>query len=95
MNPANRDMAVEPGWDARTSVDTMIQAAPYAVLKDDEVLLVIDTEGETLNGVTLTNERGLHYDADTTVRKALVQRKVEQDEWSLSRHWKAAEQYLA
>lgn len=95
MNPANRQLEVEPGWDARTSVDTMIQAATYAVLKDDEVLLVIDTEGETLNGITLTNERGLHYDADTTVRKALVQRKVEQDEASLTHQWAACEQYLA
>ncbi|MCS4087291.1 hypothetical protein GGQ10_002117 [Salinibacter ruber] len=94
MNATYRELGQEPGWDARTPVDTMIEAANYAVLKDDEVFLVVDAEGDTLQGVCLTNEGGLHYDADTTIQKAYAQQQIEEGGWSLTTNWKTAEEHL-
>lgn len=94
MNPANRDMEVEDGWDMACNISAVIESTDFAVLQNDEVLMVVDSDGETLNGITLTNERGLHYDGDTSVRKAYCQRKVEHDDWSLTTNWLAIESHL-
>lgn len=94
MNPANRNLSQEPGWDARVSVDTMIQAAPYAILRPGEVTLIVNDEGKTLNGVTLTGEGGLHYDADTSLAKDLAQKKIGAGDWSITQTWPACEAHL-
>lgn len=94
MDATYRELGQEPGWDARVPVDTMIEAAPYALLKEGEVLLVIREDEGVLRGVSLTYEGGLHYDADTSVAKDFVQEKVEEGAWEVTRDWATAERAL-
>lgn len=94
MNATYRELGQEHGWDARTPVDTMIEASPFALLKEGEVLLVINSEGETLSGVTLTNENGLHYDGDTSIEKAYAQHQIEEGEWAVTQEWQTVEDWI-
>jgi hypothetical protein len=92
MNPSDRRIAQEPEWDARVSVDRIIESAIYAIIRPDEVVLVLNQKGTTLQGVVLTNENGLHYDADTTIGKNYAQDKIVEGDWELSMSW--PEQHL-
>lgn len=106
MNPANATIPEEPDWTASVPVAAMIQSAIYAILREEEVVLVVNQEGETLNGVTLTTtavteggpisrfEQALHYDADTALSKDHAQEKLQEGDWELTRRWAAAEAHL-
>lgn len=94
MNPAHLSLAVQTSWDASVSVHAMIEEADYALLRDNEVTLVVQSTDEVLRGVSLTVEGGLHYDGDFTIEKNLAQKKIEEGEWAVTQEWQTAEEHL-
>jgi len=94
MNPANRKMPQEAEWDMNCAVDSVIEAADYAILKSNEALLIISAEEEVLRGVALRNEQGLHYDGDSSIKKSYAQQKLEEGSWEVSQEWPKVEEHL-
>jgi len=94
MDASSLELPVQTSWDARISVPKMIQWAEYAVLKDQQVVLVAKTTDQALCGVVLTFEQGLHYDGDSTIKKSYAQKKIESGEWAVTVDWARAEDHL-
>lgn len=94
MDATHRDIGQEPGWDARVPVDTMIEAATYALLKGSQVVLVAKTTDTSLHGVVLTNEQGLHYDGDSTISKEYAQEKLQEGDWAVTQEWQTVEDWI-
>jgi len=93
MDPTTATLEEEREWDASARLTTVIEAAQYAILRDDQVDLVVSDRG-ALRTVVLTYEDGIHYDGDGTLQMSLVQEKLEEDAWEVTREWAECERHL-